>query len=175
MRFPCGAGAGQRCERIDLYPGIYHLLRHDTQVVLISEIRNLELANLVMQAGHTAQLVYSTIHSATTEGAVDRLLDMGVESYVLFNAVKAVQAQRLVPRNCPFCREIYQPEPQVLERARQVVDTENAVWRRGVGCDRCGGTGIKGRVVIDELLRLDDPACCRRLRAVPKGWSNCVR
>ncbi len=113
--------------------GFTNLLRHDTQVVLISEIRNLELAKLVMQAGHTAQLVFSTIHSATTEGAVDRLLDMGVESYVLFNAVKAVQAQRLVPRNCPFCREIYQPEPYVLERAGQVVDTENAVWRRGVG------------------------------------------
>ena len=138
--------------------GFTNLLRHDTQVVLISEIRNLELAKLVMQAGHTAQLVFSTIHSATTEGAVDRLLDMGVEPYVLFNAVKAIQAQRLVPHNCPHCRETYLPPSDLLERAGEVVDINRAVWQHSVGCDLCGGTGIKGRVVIDELLRLDDPS-----------------
>ena len=129
-----------------------HILRHDPDVILIGEMRDYETAKIAVESALTGHLVFSTLHTNDAPSALVRLIEMGVEPYLIRSAVIGVLAQRLVRTNCPHCREV---EPvDVLMRTNLDVGPEEVFWR-GRGCDRCHGTGFAGRQAIYELLVMD--------------------
>jgi type II secretory ATPase GspE/PulE/Tfp pilus assembly ATPase PilB-like protein len=131
------------------------VLRQDPQVIVIGEIRDAETARIAIQAGLTGHLVISTIHSGTAAGVFTRLLDMGIEPFLVASSVTGVLAQRLVRLNCPHCRAPYPLDPAV--RARFALEESRGPYLRGIGCDACQGIGYRGRTAVGELLRVDEP------------------
>jgi type II secretory ATPase GspE/PulE/Tfp pilus assembly ATPase PilB-like protein len=129
-------------------------LRQDPEVIVVGEIRDAETARIAIQAGLTGHLVISTIHSGTAAGVFTRLLDMGVEPYLVASSLSAVLAQRLVRLTCPACATATPPDP-ALARAFGL-DPAGAEHRRGAGCPECGGIGYHGRTAIGELLAVDE-------------------
>ncbi|UCE60856.1 MAG: Flp pilus assembly complex ATPase component TadA [Phycisphaerales bacterium] len=134
--------------------GLRSFLRHDPDVILVGEIRDLETAEVAINAALTGHLVFSTLHTNDAVTATTRLLDMGVEPFLVSSAVTGVLAQRLVRKICPGCKEKYIPEPGDLppdlkRRAGQKLF-------RGAGCRDCRNTGYRGRFGIFELLMIDD-------------------
>ena len=130
------------------------LLRQDPEVIMVGEIRDAETARTAIQAGLTGHLVISTIHSGTAAGVFTRLLDMGIEPFLIASSVTGVLAQRLVRVNCSRCTAEYTPEASLL--ARYELDAEKTVFRRGTGCDGCQGIGYRGRTAIGELLIVNE-------------------
>jgi general secretion pathway protein E len=140
--------------------GLRSFLRQDPDVIMVGEIRDRETAEIAIQASLTGHLVFSTVHTNDAASAITRLVDMGVEPFLVASSLMAVMAQRLVRRVCPHCREAYQP---TAEELKEVALTPDAVARAGnpsiyraKGCDACGGTGFRGRTGIYELLLVDD-------------------
>ena len=134
------------------------IVRQDPDVIMIGEMRDTETAQIAVQSALTGHLVLSTLHTNDAAGSVMRMLDMGVEDYLLTSAVIAIQAQRLVRTLCPECREPHTPLPEVVARwnlDRFAVDSELTL-HRPVGCDHCGGTGYSGRCAILEILPMTD-------------------
>ncbi|MEA3366406.1 MAG: GspE/PulE family protein, partial [Candidatus Hydrogenedentes bacterium] len=129
------------------------VLRQDPEVIMIGEIRDPETAKTAVQAGLTGHLVISTIHSGTAAGVFTRMLDMGVEPYLLASSVTGVLAQRLVRVICPNCKTEETVSPQDLLRFGLPRDT---VVYRGTGCAACRQTGFAGRTAIGEALSMDD-------------------
>ena len=129
-------------------------LRQDPEVIMVGEIRDAETARTAIQAGLTGHLVISTIHSGTAAGVFTRLLDMGIEPFLITSSVTGVLAQRLVRVNCSQCSAEYQPEPSLLGRFE--VGGEVATFRRGTGCEECEGIGYRGRTAISELLVMNE-------------------
>jgi general secretion pathway protein E len=136
-----GIGQTQVNARIDMSfsRALRAILRQDPDVIMIGEIRDLETAQIAVQASLTGHLVLATLHTNDAASAVTRLVDMGVEPFLLASSLLAVMAQRLVRRLCPGCR----------------VADDDGGWRPG-GCGRCGHSGYRGRLGIYELLRVDD-------------------
>lgn len=130
------------------------LLRQDPDVIMVGEIRDAETARTAIQAGLTGHLVISTIHSGTAAGVFTRLLDMGVEPFLLGSAVTLVLAQRLVRVNCPNCRTPYEPEEAL--KSRFGLAGHPGPFLRGAGCEHCQGIGFRGRTAIAELLAMND-------------------
>ena len=130
------------------------LLRQDPDVIMVGEIRDRETASTTIQAGLTGHLVISTIHSGTASGVFTRLLDMGVEPFLLASSVTGVLAQRLVRVNCEACVKPYKPSDRILEQFG--IPTAGSRFMRGIGCDECLGIGFKGRKAIGELLVVND-------------------
>lgn len=130
--------------------GLRHLLRQDPDVLMVGEIRDSETAKVAIQAALTGHLVLSTLHTNDAPSAVTRLVEMGVESYLLSSSLVGVLAQRLVRTICPGCRESYAPSPSELNDLGIEADT---LWR-GAGCSSCFGTGYSGRRAIFELLEI---------------------
>jgi general secretion pathway protein E/type IV pilus assembly protein PilB len=128
-------------------------LRHDPDVIMIGEIRDLETAEAAIQASLTGHLVFSTLHTNDACSAATRLIDMGVEPYLVASAVEGVMAQRLVRSICPNCREPYQPNPEDLPTDFQY---DGGPLYHGVGCRTCKNSGLKGRLGIFELALLSD-------------------
>jgi type IV pilus assembly protein PilB len=128
------------------------ILRQDPNVVLIGEIRDRETAEIASQAAMTGHLVLSTLHTNEASGAVSRLIDLGVPPYLVASSLALVVAQRLVRRICASCRATYRPDPALIAKLGLEPDREYA---RGAGCDACGGTGYRGRLVVAELLPVD--------------------
>ncbi|MBL0243908.1 MAG: type II/IV secretion system protein [Rhodoferax sp.] len=129
-----------------------HILRHDPDVILIGEMRDYETAKIAVESALTGHLVFSTLHTNDAPSALVRLIEMGVEPYLIRSAVIGVLAQRLVRTNCVHCREV---EPvDILMRTNLDLGPEEVFWR-GKGCDRCHGTGFSGRQAIYELLVMD--------------------
>lgn len=140
--------------------GLRSILRHDPDVVLIGEIRDLETAEIATQAALTGHLVLSTLHTNDAASAFTRLTDMGVEPFLVSSTVEAVMAQRLVRRICPECKESYVPDPLELPVDFPVDlngDGANTLLYRGEGCRNCRHTGYRGRQGIFELLPISDP------------------
>jgi general secretion pathway protein E len=131
------------------------VLRQDPNVVLVGEIRDLETAEIAIQASLTGHLVFSTLHTNDAPSAITRLVDMGVEPYLVASSLVAVLAQRLVRVLCPECREAYTPSAAELAELG-VRSAEPAKAYRPKGCHRCHHTGYYGRVGIFELMVLDD-------------------
>ncbi len=133
-------------------------LRQDPDVLMVGEIRDLETAQTAIQAALTGHLVLSTLHTNDAVGAVTRLIDMGVEPYLLCATLEAVLAQRLVRCVCPGCAGPWAP-PEPLRRQLGFAPADAAAERllRGRGCEACAGTGFKGRIGIFEWLRLSEP------------------
>lgn len=133
--------------------GLRHILRQDPDVVMIGEIRDSETAEIAIQAALTGHLVLSTLHTNDAPAAMPRLIDMGIEPYLLSSTVVGVVAQRLVRRVCPNCRERYTPNEEELHELNLTAEklNGNALYR-GRGCGECYGSGYKGRHGIYELM-----------------------
>ncbi|SDG51204.1 type II secretion system protein E (GspE) [Limimonas halophila] len=134
------------------------ILRQDPDIILIGEIRDLETAQIAAQAALTGHLVLSTLHTNNAASTITRLLDMGVEEYLVTATVNGVAAQRLVRRLCPDCAEPYAVEPELAERLNlaSVGGGPGSTLYKPVGCKRCNDTGYRGRASILETLTLDD-------------------
>ncbi len=127
-----------------------HVLRQDPDIVMVGEIRETETASIAVQAALTGHLVLSTLHTNDSAGAITRMIDMGVESYLLSSALIGVMAQRLVRTICPACKTTFLAPPEVLERYGW--QGESVTLARGRGCSECYDSGYKGRIAIHELM-----------------------
>lgn len=131
------------------------LLRQDPDVIMVGEIRDEETARTAIQAALTGHLVLSTLHTNDSPSAITRLINMGVETYLISAALNTVLAQRLVRRICPKCREEFDP-PRTLRKALERMGHPIEKFFRGVGCRRCRNTGFSGRIGVHELLSITD-------------------
>ncbi len=137
--------------------GLRHILRQDPDVIMVGEIRDLETAEIAIQASLTGHLVFSTLHTNDAAGAITRLIDMGVEPFLVSSSVIAIMAQRLVRIICPKCKEAYEaPEETLRELGLNPKTITSRTVFRGKGCESCLGTGYYGRSGIFELLLIDD-------------------
>src|SRR5439155_8420287 len=127
------------------------LLRQDTDVIMVGEVRDEETARTAIQAALTGQLVFSTLHTNDACSAITRLVNMGVETYLIGAALNMVLAQRLVRRTCAKCRETYDP-PRNIRKALDRLGVQPEAFYKGVGCKSCRNTGYKGRIGVHELL-----------------------
>jgi type IV pilus assembly protein PilB len=130
-----------------------HILRHDPDVIMIGEIRDFETAKIAVESALTGHLVLSTLHTNDAPGAITRLLEMGIDSFLINGALLGVFAQRLVRRNCPHCLVEEKPD-RLVRRALEVSPDE--VFYKGAGCDNCHNTGYKGRLAVYELVKVSD-------------------
>jgi len=133
-------------------------LRQDPDRIMVGETRDLETAQIAIQASLTGHLVFTTLHTNDAPGAVTRLIDMGVEPFLISSTLEAVLGQRLLRRICPNCRTAYEPTEGILnqlEIARRDIGKKQFFY--GEGCDTCNQTGYKGRIGIYELMRINDP------------------
>ncbi|MEY2539962.1 MAG: type pilus assembly protein PilB [Verrucomicrobiota bacterium] len=133
-------------------------LRQDPDRIMVGETRDLETAQISIQASLTGHLVFTTLHTNDAPGAITRLIDMGVEPFLISSTIEAVLGQRLLRRICPQCRTTYQASDALLAQlgiARRDIGDKNFFF--GKGCDACNNTGYKGRIGIYELMRITDP------------------
>jgi type IV pilus assembly protein PilB len=131
------------------------LLRQDPDIIMVGEIRDEETGRIAVQAALTGHLVLSTLHTNSAPGAMTRLINVGVEPYLVSAAVTGVLAQRLVRKICTSCKEPYDP-PANIRRAVERMAGEVDAFYRGKGCSKCRNTGHSGRIGIYELLIPDD-------------------
>ena len=131
--------------------GLRHILRHDPDIIMVGEIRDLETAEIAVHSALTGHLVLSTLHTNDASGAVTRLLDMGIEPYLVTSSVEALIAQRLVRTICPNCKEEYEVSQAALAKIGRNGLTSHKLFH-GRGCDQCKQTGYKGRTAIYEML-----------------------
>ena len=159
--------------------GLRSFLRQDPNIIMVGEIRDGETAELAIHAALTGHLVLSTLHTNSAGGSIPRLLDMGVENFLLASTLNAVLAQRLVRKICVDCKEEYSPPPEIVDDIRRIVGKiqhsqilmskdktivdavklgqgENLKVFRGKGCEKCGGTGYRGRTGIFEVMIMSD-------------------
>ncbi len=132
-------------------------LRQDPDVILVGEIRDLETAQIAVQASLTGHLVFSTLHTNDAPSSVVRLLDLGLEAFLLTATIEAIIAQRLCRTVCANCKEPYTPtEEQLMELQLRPEDVADRQFFRGRGCDVCHGSGYKGRTALFEIMVMDD-------------------
>jgi general secretion pathway protein E len=132
------------------------ILRQDPDIIMVGEMRDLETAQIAVQAALTGHLVLSTLHTNSAAATVTRLLDMGVEDYLVTSTVNGVLAQRLVRKLCPHCREPYRVLPALVGEIGLDTAMDEAVLYRAKGCEHCLGSGYFGRVAVLEFLPLSD-------------------
>jgi general secretion pathway protein E len=135
--------------------GLRSIVRQDPDIIMVGEIRDSETAEIAIESALTGHLVFSTLHTNDAAGAITRLQDMGIDTYLISSSVMAVMAQRLVRKICPHCTEehaITEEEANLLS----VSVAECPTIRRGRGCDRCANTGYRGRVGLYEFLLVSD-------------------
>ena len=146
-------------------------LRHDPDVVMIGEIRDVETAEVAAQAALTGHVVLSTLHTNDAPSAVTRLLDMGVEGYLITSTLTAMLAQRLVRKLCPHCRQPHDGIPEIALTAGLPRDNAGPVasFCRPVGCNACHGSGYFGRTTITEILQMSDPIRSLVLKSADAG------
>jgi len=136
-----------------------HVLRQDPDVIMVGEVRDIETARMVIQSSLTGHLVFSTLHTNDSAGAVTRLLDLGVEPYLVSSSLIAIMAQRLVRKICPDCRQLYEPSRRELSELGLLgaaAGGANQQFYVGAGCDKCFQTGYRGRTGIYELLLVNE-------------------
>jgi type II secretory ATPase GspE/PulE/Tfp pilus assembly ATPase PilB-like protein len=136
--------------------GLRSILRQDPDVVMVGEIRDSETAEIAIRAALTGHQVFSTLHTNDSTGAVTRLLDMGVEAFLISSSLEGVLAQRLLRRICTQCRVESPVSPALRDRLESLGARKiEGVFYRGAGCEVCRGTGYRGRIGIFELLPID--------------------
>nr|WP_207144938.1 type II secretion system ATPase GspE [Allochromatium vinosum] len=137
------------------------IVRQDPDIIMVGEMRDLETARIAVQSALTGHVVLSTLHTNDAASGVTRLLDMGVEDYLLTSTINGILAQRLVRRLCPHCRESYQAQPELAARFVHLKGLTGSAGevdlQRAVGCEQCNGTGYRGRLVITEVLVMSEP------------------
>jgi type IV pilus assembly protein PilB len=132
-------------------------LRQDPDIILVGEIRDLETAQIAVHASLTGHLVFSTLHTNDAPSSVARLLDLGLEPFLVTATLEAIVAQRLVRRICDHCKESYEPtEEQLMELSLTPDDVEGRVFYRGKGCSHCNHQGYRGRLALYEIMPIDD-------------------
>ncbi|MBI2812871.1 MAG: Flp pilus assembly complex ATPase component TadA [Opitutae bacterium] len=152
MQVPVNLAAGLTFAR-----ALRTFLRQDPDIVMVGEIRDLETAQIAIQASLTGHLVLSTLHTNDAPSAVTRLVDMGIEPFLLASTLEAVLAQRLVRRLCPACRAAYTPSEALLRQLGADTAKESGqVFHRAVGCAACNLLGYKGRIGLFEYLPMND-------------------
>lgn len=154
------------------------LLRQDPNIILVGEIRDTETAQISIEAALTGHLVFATIHTNDAPSVATRLIDMGIEPFLISSALIGTSAQRLARKICPFCKETYHPSILALEGLgiSESSFDENLLFYRGKGCEKCGGTGYAGRTGIHEIMKVDD--ALRRLilaKGTARDLSVCAR
>ena len=133
-----------------------HVLRQDPDVIMIGEVRDIETARMAIQSSLTGHLVFSTLHTNDSAGAVSRLLDLGVEPYLVSSSLIAIIAQRLVRKVCPDCKEPVKPSShELIELGLGKMDNDSGTFFVGAGCERCFQTGYRGRTGIYEMMLID--------------------
>ena len=137
--------------------GLRSIVRQDPDVIMVGEIRDQETAQMAVQASLTGHLVFSTLHTNDAPGAIIRLLDIGVEPFLVSSAVTGVLAQRLIRTICSSCKEAYIPPIQTLEHFGIAERVKGRKFYRGKGCQACRFTGYRGRIGVFELLQVMDP------------------
>jgi len=134
-----------------------HVLRQDPDVIMVGEVRDIETARMAIQSSLTGHLVFSTLHTNDSAGAVTRLLDLGVEPYLVSSSLIAIMAQRLVRKVCPDCREVTEPSTRELRELGILSSAEGGgQFFVGAGCDRCFQTGYRGRTGVYELMLINE-------------------
>ena len=137
--------------------GLRSIVRQDPDVILVGEIRDHETAEIAVQSALTGHLVFSTLHTNDSASAITRLVDIGIEPFLLSSAIKTVIAQRLVRLLCPDCKERFEPDAETLKMAGINGNrTDEATFCKAVGCESCFHTGYRGRVAIFEILEVDE-------------------
>ena len=131
-------------------------LRCSPDVILVGEIRDQETAQIAIESALTGHLVLSTLHTNDAPGAITRLIEMGVEPFLVSSAVDCILAQRLARRLCSECKEEYRPKPEVLVNAGYAKDNLPEVIYRAKGCKKCGNTGYRGRMGVHEVLLVSE-------------------
>lgn len=143
--------------KLSFATGLRHILRQDPDIIMIGEIRDTETAEIAIQSSLTGHLVLSTLHTNDAPSAITRLVDMGIEPYLLSSTIIGVLAQRLVRRICPDCKVAYPPtEQELLMIGLTQKEIANRVIYKGKGCSSCFGTGYKGRHGLYELMVLNN-------------------
>lgn len=135
-----------------------HVLRQDPDVIMVGEVRDIETARMAIQSSLTGHLVFSTLHTNDSAGAVSRLLDLGVEPYMVSSSLIAIIAQRLVRKVCPDCKKITESSPHELRELGlgEVEENSDTEFFIGQGCDRCFQTGYRGRTGIYEMMLINE-------------------
>lgn len=154
-----GVGQIQVNPKIDLTfaAGLRSIVRQDPDVILVGEIRDRETAEIAIQSSLTGHLVFSTLHTNDAASAVTRLIDMGIEPFLVTSSVVAIIAQRLVRVLCPHCKEVYTPDEETLANLGLTPEVlKNNTFYRKAGCNLCMQTGFRGRSAIFEILVVDD-------------------
>lgn len=145
---------------LDFPTALRSILRQDPDIVMIGEIRDLETARIAIQAALTGHLVFSTLHTNNAIAAITRLIDIGLERYLLASTIAGVMAQRLVRKLCPVCARLHSDSERAHGKLKMAIAGNPQVdWshsREPVGCEACGNTGYSGRTTISELLVIDD-------------------
>lgn len=137
--------------------GLRSMLRHDPDIMLVGEVRDLETAEFAVRVALTGHLVFSTLHTNNAAGAITRLLDMGVEPFLVASSMECSIAQRLVRVLCEKCKKPYEPGEETLEKLNvDEEDFQGCTVYKAVGCDECNNTGYKGRTAIYEFLVVDE-------------------
>jgi type IV pilus assembly protein PilB len=149
--------------------GLRSILRQDPDVILVGEIRDVETARIAVQSALTGHLVLSSLHATDAASALQRFVDMGVESFLVASSVLGVISQRLVRRICPHCRVTYKPPPEELAFYREAGGPPKREFWRGDGCNYCSQTGYHDRMGVFELLRLTEEVKQMLIDRVPHG------
>jgi general secretion pathway protein E len=156
-----GVGQIQVNPKIDLTfaSGLRSILRQDPDIIMIGEIRDRETAEIAIQSALTGHMVFSTLHTNDSAGALTRLVEMGVEPFLAASSIVGILAQRLVRRICPHCRAESTPSPELIrELENEGLYSEKAVFYHGEGCGQCMNIGYRGRTGLYEMLVVDDEA-----------------
>lgn len=155
----------------DFSLGLRSMLRHDPDIMLVGEIRDYETAEMAIRSSLTGHLVLSTLHTNDSAGAVTRLIDMGIEPFLIASTLIASVAQRLVRKNCRYCSEAFEPDRELLKAEFDLSDKdlEGARFMRGKGCEQCRHTGYKGRLAIYEMLPFTEAIRDMTLQRVNAG------
>ncbi len=135
--------------------GLRSILRQDPDIVMVGEIRDKETAEIAVKASLTGHLVFSTLHTNDAVATIIRLLNMGVDKYLISSSVSLIIAQRLARRVCLHCKTEYTPEPRVINRLKSLkIDPSDITFYKGKGCEYCAGTGFWGRIAVYEFFFL---------------------
>jgi type II secretory ATPase GspE/PulE/Tfp pilus assembly ATPase PilB-like protein len=150
------------------FDGLRSTLRQDPDIIMVGEIRDSDTAKTAIHAALTGHLVFSTLHTNNAAGVIPRLIDLGVDTGVLPDALSIMMAQRLIRKLCDKCKKVYKPDAPELTLVKQIFSTipsavaksvekpENAVFYKAVGCKECNNTGYKGRLGIFEIIQVDE-------------------
>ncbi|MBI4845254.1 MAG: Flp pilus assembly complex ATPase component TadA [Candidatus Omnitrophica bacterium] len=136
--------------------GLRSVLRQNPDILMVGEIRDFETGDIAIKAALTGALLLSTLHTNDAPGAVTRLMDMGVEPFLIASSVVAVAAQRLARKICSHCKEAYKIPQSVLDRLDLNIEAQKVTVYKGKGCEKCGGSGYRGRFAILEIMLVND-------------------